>query len=159
MSGDQELVVMGSVLELMEPLEPDARKRVLIWLSQKLGIELQQPQPSRQRALSPDTPPKDFDLSTDTIATILGGESGADLIIAAAAQLHFVQGKQRFTRKELTAEMRTAPGHFKEAFVNNLSKYLTGLTKADRLRLVAADTFALSSKERQDLQSKISSAA
>jgi hypothetical protein len=54
--------------------------------------------------------------------------------------------------------MRTAPAHFKETFVNNLSKYLTGLTKADRLRLVAADTYALSSKERQDLETKLAEA-
>jgi hypothetical protein len=159
MNGNDELSAMGKVLELMEPLDSDARKRVLGWVSQKLGVELQRPKPGREVPLSQMDSSNDLDLSTDTIATILGAESGADLIIAAAAQLHFVQGKPRFTRKELTAEMRTAPGHFKDAFINNLSKYLTGLTKADRLRLVAADTFALSSKERPDLQAKISSAA
>ncbi|WP_440641198.1 hypothetical protein ACSHT2_08665 [Bradyrhizobium sp. PUT101] len=151
---------MGKVLELMEPLDAEARKRILQWLTQKLGITVSVPHQERQPPIARESlAAKDFDLSTDTIANILGAESGADLIIAAAAQIHFVQNKQRFTRKEITAEMRTAPAHFKEAFLNNLSKYLAGLTKADRLRLVAADTFALSSKERQDLQAKLASAA
>ncbi|WP_194469857.1 hypothetical protein [Bradyrhizobium sp. CCBAU 51753] len=160
MSEDRELSAMGRVLEVMEPLEGEARKRVLVWLTQKLGIELSLPQHDRQPvAVQPQSLSKSFDLSTDTIANILEASSGADLIIAAAAQLHFVQAKQRFTRREITAEMRTAPGHFKEAFLNNLSTYLKSLTKADRLRLVAADTFALSNKERQSLQEKLVNAA
>jgi hypothetical protein len=160
MSGDQELTVMGTVLSAMEPLTAEERKRVFIWLAQKLDIEL-----STSR-LSPSLPhthaagsASELDLSTDTIATVLGAKSGPDLIIAAAANLHFVQGKQRFSRQQLTAEMRTAPAHFKETFLNNLSKYLTGLTKGDRLRLVASDTYAISSKERQELEAHLVSAA
>jgi hypothetical protein len=142
----------------MESLDNDARKRVLAWLGQKLGVEVAAGKFSASKA-NDKIGAGAFDLSTDTIATVLGAKSGVDVPVAAAAQLHFVQGKQRFTRQELTAEMRTAPAHFKESFVNNLSKYLTGLTKVDRLRLVAADTYALSSKERQDLETKLAEAA
>jgi hypothetical protein len=158
---DQELSVMGVVLAAMEPLDFDARSRVFLWLAQKLAIEVGST--TRLDVKTPtfqaNTDVPSFDLSTDTIATILGAQSGADLIIAAAGRLHFVLGKQRFSRQELLSEMRTAPAHFKDTFVNNLSKYLTGLTKADRLRLVATDTFALSSKERQEMQTKLASAA
>lgn len=141
----------------MEPLDADARKRVLAWLTQKLGVEVA---PAKSTALrgGDQIGASSFDLSTDTIATVLGAQSGPDIIRAAAAHLHFAQGKQRFSRQELTAEMRTAPAHFKESYVNNLSKYLTGLTKGDRLRLVAADTYALSSKERQELEAKLAEA-
>jgi hypothetical protein len=156
MSADQELVVMGTVLSAMEPLNGEERKRVWIWLAQKLSVEVT---PSRSSPSLPHgnaaTGGGGLDLSTDTIATVLGAKSGPDLIIAAAANLHFVQGSQRFSRQQLTAEMRTAPAHFKETFLNNLSKYLTGLTKVDRLRLVASDTYAISSKERQDLEAKL----
>ena len=54
--------------------------------------------------------------------------------------------------------MRGAPAHFKDTFVANLTSYLTGLTKADRLRLIAAGTYALSSKERQELEAKLANA-
>lgn len=159
MSADQELAVMGKVLAAMEPLSPEERNRVFMWLAQKLAIEVGPTKPNfSQAGISGHAESSIIDLSTDTIATVLGAQSGPDIIIAAAAHLHFVQGKQRFSRQELTAEMRTAPAHFKETFVNNLSKYLTGLTKGDRLRLVANETYAISSKERQALESKLANA-
>jgi hypothetical protein len=159
MSNDQELAVMGVVLSAMEPLSAEERKRVLTWLAQKLAVEVAAPRfvPSLHQGNAASAV-SGLDLSTDTIATVLGAKSGPDLIIAAAANLHFVQGKQKFSRQQLTVEMRTAPAHFKETFVNNLSKYLTGLTKSDRLRLVASDTYAISSKERQELEAKLISA-
>ena len=159
MSNDQELTVMGTVLSAMEPLNEEERKRVLTWLTQKLAVEVASSRSSSPFSQSNATAAAGgLDLSTDTIATVLGAKSGSDLIMAAAANLHFVQGKQRFSRQQLTAEMRTAPAHFKETFLNNLSKYLTGLTKSDRLRLVASDTYAISSKERQELEAKLISA-
>jgi hypothetical protein len=97
-----------------------------------------------------------FALSTDTIATILGAASGPDLVIAAAAHLHFVKAKSTFTRQEMIDEMRTAPGHFRETYINNLSKYLNTLRGKDRLRLVTSpDTYALSNKEKQVLEAKL----
>jgi hypothetical protein len=155
MSGDQELSVMGTVLSAMEPLNAEERRRVLTWLAQKLAIEVSSSRVSLSSPGSAAAAVGELDLSTDTIATVLGAQSGTDLIIAAAANLHFVQGKQKFSRQQLTAEMRTAPAHFKETFLNNLSKYLTSLTKSDRLRLVASDTYAISSKERQELETKL----
>ena len=160
MSGDKELQAMGSVLSAMEPLEADERKRVVCWLVQKLGIEGisgRAPQSSPGNVATFAVTDK-LDLSTDTIATIINAASGPDLIVAAAAHLHFAQGKAKFSRQELTAEMRTAPGHFKDTFINNLSKYLTGLTKADRLRLVAKDTYALANKTRQELETTLANA-
>jgi hypothetical protein len=99
-----------------------------------------------------------FDQSTDTMANILGASSGPDLAVAAAAHLHLVKGKPKFTRQEIIAEMRTAPGHFKDSFSNNMSSYLNGLKTKDRLRLVAEDTYALSNKEKQALEAKLAQA-
>jgi hypothetical protein len=100
-----------------------------------------------------------FDHSTDSIANILGAKSGTLLALAAAAHLHFVKGKQKFTRQEIIAEMRTAPGHWKNSYSNNMSAYLNGLKGSkdskDRLRLVSDDTYALSSKEKQALEAKL----
>ncbi|MBZ0138670.1 MAG: hypothetical protein K8H87_02715 [Pseudorhodoplanes sp.] len=99
-----------------------------------------------------------FELTTDTIATLLGASSGTELLIAASAHLQFAKGKSKFSRQELIDEMRSAPNHFKETFVNNLSQYLGRLTKVDRLRAVGGDMYALSSKEKSTLEAKLANA-
>jgi hypothetical protein len=98
-----------------------------------------------------------FDHSTDTIANALGAKTGPDLVMAAAAHLHFVKGKPKFTRAEIVAEMRTATGHFKESYFANLTQSLNSLKSSskDSLRLVSNDTYALSNKERQALEAKL----
>jgi hypothetical protein len=158
MAGDKELTAMGEVLAAIEPLDASERSRVLAWVAEKLSVEA--PTIRRQQKTTESTGggQHQFDHSTNTIATLLDSRSGPDLIIAAAAHLHFAKGAAKFTRQELAAEMRTAPGHFKETFINNLSKYLTGHTKADRLRLVGKDTYALSNRERQDVEAKLANA-
>jgi hypothetical protein len=157
MTEDRELQAMGSVLSALQPLDVEERKRVLLWLAQKLAVDVPavrvRIQGTEQNSIGGA---KNY--STDTIATIIGATSGPDLIIAAAAQLHFSQGKATFSRHELAAQMRTAPSHFKSTFMNNLSAYLAGLTRADRLRLSANDTYALSNKERQDLETLLAAA-
>jgi len=100
----------------------------------------------------------EFDHSTDTIARLLKVDSGTGLVMAAAAHLHFVKGKQKFTRQELTAEMRTAPSYFNKSYIGNLTKYLARLKSQDRLRLVGDETYALSSKEKQELEKKLAEA-
>jgi hypothetical protein len=57
-----------------------------------------------------------YDHSTDTIANLISGESGADLLIAAAAHMHFAKGKAKFTRKELLTEMRAATRHYSKLY-------------------------------------------
>ena len=54
------------------------------------------------------------DLHTETIASRLNAATGKDLAIAAAACLHFSKGKDKFTRAELAAEMRSTPSFFKK---------------------------------------------
>jgi hypothetical protein len=130
-------------------------------------LELQEKHPTTNGAGSGDTGGhgKDtgghgkFDHSTDTIATVLGSKSGPDLIMAAAAHLHFVQGKQKFTRQEIIAEMRAAPGHYKESYNKNLTNYLERLTSSQRLRLLSEDTYALSADERKKLEAKLAEAS
>jgi hypothetical protein len=158
MAEDKELQAMAAVLTAMQPLDADERKRVLLWLTQKLAVDvpigqIQQPRPDQHANAGTK-----WGYSTDTIATIIGATSGPELIIAAAAHLHFAQGKVTFSRQELTAQMRAAPSHFKSTFVNNLSAYLAGLTRADRLRLSGNDIYALSNKERQALEAKLANA-
>jgi hypothetical protein len=101
-----------------------------------------------------------FEHSTDTIANILEAKSGADLALAACAHLHFVKNKHKFTRHEIIAEMKTAPGHFKDTYPGNMSTYLNSLKgkKQDSLRLVGDHTYALSNKAKQVLEAKLAQA-
>jgi len=94
-------------------------------------------------------------LTTSTIAAQLGVNSGHDLLVAAAAQLTFVQDKQSFTRKELLAEARSASAYYKENMRKNLSNYLNSLVKASTLNEVSAGVFALHANTRAELESKI----
>jgi hypothetical protein len=158
MAEDQELQAMGAILMALQPLTDDERKRVLLWTAQRFAVDVPVARTQGQRSEQKPAGVGAWNLSTDTIATIIGATSGPDLIIAAAAHLHFALGKTTFSRHELTSQMRSAPSHFKSTFVNNLSAYLTGLTRADRLRLSGHDVYALSNKERQDLEAKLAAA-
>jgi hypothetical protein len=100
----------------------------------------------------------DLSHSTNTIATLLEANSATDLAIAAAAKLTLVEKKERMSRQEILDEMKTATSFFKSSFTNNHSNTLKVLLKADRLRLVAADTYALSHKERKELEALLADA-
>jgi hypothetical protein len=114
--------------------------------------------PARPRETKPEeggSEGGDFSQSTDTIANIIGARKGPDLIVAAAAHLHFVKRKPTFTRQQLADEMRMAPGHYKQSYLGNLTTALNNLTKGDRLRIVSKNTYALSNKEKKLLESKL----
>ncbi|MCW5704003.1 MAG: hypothetical protein KIT82_15640 [Bradyrhizobium sp.] len=158
MAEDQELQAMGVVLTALQPLGPDERKRVLTWAAQKLAIDAAVATTTAAKVEQKPVLTAKLDFSTDTIANIIGASSGPDLIIAAAAHLHFALGKATFSRHELASQMRAAPSHFKSTFINNLTSYLGGLTRADRLRLSGNDIYALSNKERQALEARLAAA-
>ncbi|MGF1594618.1 MAG: hypothetical protein ACFCUW_15155 [Kiloniellaceae bacterium] len=103
---------------------------------------------------SPALPPG-ADHSTNTIATKIKSKTGPDLIMAAAARLTLVENKERFTRVELLKEIQTASSFFKSTYRDNLSKYLKTMVKADRLRLVANNTYALPANEKKNLGAKL----
>lgn len=105
---------------------------------------------SSKGAISAGVP--DLSHSTNTIARLLNAKSASDLVIAAAAHLTLMQKKERLSRQELLDEMKKASSFFKSSYVNNLSNSLKVLVNADRLRLLAPDTYGLSHKERTTLE-------
>jgi hypothetical protein len=135
------------------------KKDLLETVRELIELQAKHPSVTRPSGVSEgDGGGSKFDHSTDTVATLLKAKSGPDLVIAAAAHLHFTKGKPKFTRQEIITEMRSAPGHFKETYVNNMTSYLTGLKGKDRLRLVGDDTYALSNKEKQEIETKLANA-
>jgi hypothetical protein len=96
-----------------------------------------------------------LELTTASIAARLNTKSGPDLIVAACAQLTFVEGKEVFSRDDIIEKMKTATGYFKGTFVNNLTKYLQGLVKSGRLIERAAQTYSLSAAARSEVEAKV----
>jgi hypothetical protein len=97
-------------------------------------------------------------LSTNTLAVMFSAESATDLAIVAAARLIMFGDSAAVNRQQILDEMRTAPAYFKKSYVNNHSNTLRILVKADRLRLVANDSYTLSPKERKTIEDYIKKA-
>lgn len=162
--GAAEIRYEGSETFLKDEVMPNIVERILEMVHER--AELQKPPPVMQiegqkaplQSPAPagnDSLQQRQDLSTTTIATLIGTEKAGDLAIAAAAHLISVKGAQSATREEILAEMRGATAFFKASMVNNLSNTLKKLVRDDRLRLVASDTYSLSHKERQAIEAKL----
>jgi hypothetical protein len=94
--------------------------------------------------------------STMDIANALGAQTGPDLVMVAAAYLHFTEGKPEFTRAEILTAMKTATGYWHENYAGNLTSSLKTLTRAStknpaKLRVVKDDTYSLPAKESKRL--------
>lgn len=68
-------------------------------------------------------------LSIINIAGKLNCKSGSDLVIAAAAYLHFVENKKTFSRDDINQTMKKATGYYKNSHQANLTTTLAGLEK------------------------------
>ena len=93
--------------------------------------------------------------TTATVAAKLNCNTGTDLLVAAAARLTFGLGRESFTRKELLTEAQTAKSYYNENVGKNLSNYLQNLVKNDKLNEISSDTYALTAKERQRLDTNL----
>ena len=94
-------------------------------------------------------------LATNSIASILNVDSGPELIVAAAAHLDLVQGKESFSRSDLRQEMRNATRFFKSSYTSNLSSYIGNLVKSEQLHEIGQETYALPEGKRQSLKAQL----
>jgi len=85
--------------------------------------------------------------TTNTIAAKIGGATGVELIAAAAAQIHFVQGKETFSKKDLQTAVKSASSYYKTTYMSNFGQYMKTLLKDKRLSETATDTYALPAAE------------
>lgn len=135
--------VMPAINKMMRLVETEADLRKVL----PPPIEYATPQ---KNLGGPSIPPST--VSTNTLASVTSAESATDLAVVASARLIMVEGKDPISRQDILDEMRTATTYFKKSFVNNHSNTLKVLVKADRLRLVADDSYTLSPKERKSLE-------
>jgi hypothetical protein len=85
----------------------------------------------------------------------LGATSGPELAIAAAARLTFVKKQDKFTRREIDTEMKSATTYYSKNMSSNLSSSLTTLVKGKRLNQIEKDVYALSANEKATLEVKL----
>lgn len=96
-----------------------------------------------------------LELTTGSIAAKLSAKSGTDLILAAAAHLTFVAKKQKFSRQEITNEMKSASAYFKKSYASNLTKGLNALVKSGKLLEPSSGSFALSATTQASLKARL----
>lgn len=93
--------------------------------------------------------------TTATLAAKLGGGSGPELAICAAARLTFVLAKDKFHRKELLAEMKTANSYYKSTYMSNMSTLLSGLVKSGKFMEPSTDNYSLSADILKSIGTKL----
>jgi hypothetical protein len=98
---------------------------------------------------------KKIEGTTATLAAKLGGSTGPDLLMSAAARLHFVLGKERFHKKELSDEIKSANNYFKTSYASNLVSLLSGLVKSGRLMEPSKDNYSLSVDSLKNIGSQL----
>jgi len=96
-----------------------------------------------------------IEMTTASIASKLGVRSGPELVLAAAAHLRFVKGAEKFPRKQLIEQMRSASSFFKESYVSNLSKTIKVLMKENKFNEPSSEVYALNHTTEQELRSRL----
>lgn len=93
--------------------------------------------------------------TTSTLAAKLGGSTGADLCMVAAARVTFVLNKDTCTRKELLDEMKSATAYYKTNYSSNFTKILNKLVKDGKLMEPSAGSYSLSADSRNSIGEKL----
>ena len=96
-----------------------------------------------------------INLSVKSIATKLNVKTGPDLALAACAYFALSENRDTFSRKDILDMMRTAANFYKKSYSNNLSRYLDGLIKDDKILQQANDVYALHDQVRSEMESKL----
>jgi hypothetical protein len=107
-------------------------------------------------ATSPDDlkkPP--LEATTGSIAAKLNVKSGPELILAAAARLTLVLGTPKFSRQQISDEMKTATAYYKATYLSNLSMSIASLVKGKKLNEPTTGNYALTAASLKELEQRI----
>lgn len=142
-----EKLIMPTVAKMIEMVESHADL-------QRPSAPIQIEQSKTPATPTPQLASNAYDHSTNTIAVSMDVRTAPDLAIAACAHLALVKKQERFSRKEMLAEMKSAPSFYNTNMPGNHTKTLATLTEGGRLRLVDAQNhiYALSNDERVKLE-------
>jgi hypothetical protein len=93
-------------------------------------------------------------LHINSIATKLGGKTGGDVALAAAAALQIFDQKETFTRAELLDMMKKATLHYKDNMSGNLTSIIKSMLGL-KLNQISDGVYSLTSDTYQDLAGKL----
>jgi hypothetical protein len=93
-------------------------------------------------------------ITITTISSKLKVNSGSTLVLAACLSLHR-SGKQNYSRKEITAEMKRASTYFKKTYLNNLSVSLKSLIDSGKLLEQTTNVYAIEAATLQGLEKQV----
>ena len=94
-------------------------------------------------------------LSINSVIAKLGGGSCRAILLASAAQLTFIQGKERFSREEIVALAKEASA-YKRDYSSQTARDFSRLVKSGEFIENAKDIFCLSDEKRAELASRLS---
>jgi hypothetical protein len=110
---------------------------------------------TNQTADTTDSGDPMLNFSANTIAAKLGATTGSDLLLAAAAYLQFVKGRDSFKRQEAHDAMKAAKSYYKTNMGSNLSKSISTLIAAGRINELSNNEFSLSAAEQATLRGRL----
>ncbi len=152
--GAIEIEYEGKASFLQDELLNLVQNLVGFYAEHKAAIPLDAPSEEAEKSGS-GVASAQLEYSTNTIAGHLGAASGSELAVAAAARLTFVKKQDKFTRKDIDAEMKSATTCYSKNMSSNLSSSLNTLVKGKRLNQIEKDVYALSANEKATLEVKL----
>ncbi len=118
--------------------------------------ELKQPPTSTTEPMQETPTMKPPKLTVNSVASRLGGvEEGGDIVLASAVKLQIIDGKDKFTRKEILEEMKKATNYYKQSYGSNLSHYLQQLVKNNKLNEIGKEVYALRAGAIKELRNAL----
>jgi hypothetical protein len=93
-------------------------------------------------------------LHVNSVAEKLGGQTGVEVAIAAAAYLQLMSGKEAFTRRELLSAMKDAKKFYNQNMSANLSRILNQLV-GSKFNQIGNDQYSLKAADIKEIESKL----
>ncbi|MES2803632.1 MAG: hypothetical protein V4654_14155 [Bdellovibrionota bacterium] len=124
-------------------------------LAKDSGVNLFQPETFAGEVPKSSSVGLSSELGINTVAQKLDSKSGPDLVLAAAAKLTLIDKKEKFSTKDLLAEMRNATSYFKDTYSKNMTSSMNTLVKGGRLNDVGSGNYSIPAVHQESLISKL----
>lgn len=149
----RDLELEGTGFDSFEKFEPVLDRVVAIWKesagsnSERLGKNLN---PSSDIEL----PPGSWEMSINSFAAKLGGDTCRDLLKIGATYLSLVQGKQRFPRLDLLAIVKEST-RWKKSYGNQVARDIQRMIAQSELVENATDIYSVPANVLDEIRSKL----
>ncbi len=153
--GPIEIEYEGSEVFLKEELPELLAAVSELYAKSHAGMSVLAAQATQSPAATNDLVKPLIEATTGSIAAKLSVKSGPELILAAAARLTLVAGTAKFSRQNITDEMKTATAYYRSTYMGNLTASLNGLVKDGKLNEPSLGNYALSAATLKDLEQRI----